>query len=154
MTKTVFEKADQLKDLNTQLVLHFEKLGKVIENLLWQQALEHELSPLQIRILLTIQYKNEEITASRLAKQFNLSKATISVALRPLEEKKMLFRKASDKDGRSSILYLTDWGKQIAHISGFYLEPLQQVVAPISISDKEIILKNVKGILGKFDVDI
>ncbi len=153
MAKTVFEKADQLKDLNTQLVLNFEKLGKVIENLLWQQASEHELSPLQIRILLTIQYKKTDISASQLAKQFNLSKATISVALRPLEEKKMLVKKISEQDGRSSYLHLTDWGKQIAHISGFYLEPLYQVITPISIEEKEVILKNVKGILGKFETE-
>lgn len=151
MTNTVFEKADQLKDLNAQLVLNFEKLGKIIENLLWRQATEHGISPLQIQILLSIHYTKDALSASQLAKQFNLSKATISVALRPLEEKKMLLRKNSEKDGRIVHLHLTDWGKQIAHISGFYLEPLHQIVTPISNEEKEIILKNVKGILGKFE---
>ena len=151
MAKTVFEKADQLTDLNVQLVLNFEKLGKVIEKLLWQQASEHDLSPLQIRILLAIHYSKEILSASQLAKQFNLSKATISVALRPLAEKKMLLKKNSEKDSRSSHLHLTDWGKQIAHISGFYLEPLYQLIAPISNEEKEMMLKNVKGILGKLE---
>jgi DNA-binding MarR family transcriptional regulator len=153
MAKTVFERADQPKDLNAQLVLSLEKMGRVIESFLWQQAKEHELSPLQIRSLLAIQYQKEGMNASQLAKQFNLSKATVSVALRPLEEKKMLTKRTSEKDSRSSSLHLTDWGKQIAHIAGFYLEPLHQVITPISNAEKEIMLRNITGIIGKLTTD-
>jgi DNA-binding MarR family transcriptional regulator len=153
MAKTVFERADDEKDLNTQLVLNLEMLGKSIDNLLWQQALEHELSPLQIRILITIRFQDTPLNASQLARLFKLSKATMSVAIRPLTEKKMLLKKKSEQDNRSSILQLTDWGSQIAHIAGFYLEPLHQIIMSIPDKEKEMILMNVKGILGKLSAN-
>lgn len=149
MTKTVFEKANLQKDMNALLVLGLEKLGQSIDNLLWKQATEHGLSPLQIRLLLFINYEKEAIYASQLATLLNISKATVSVALRPLIEKKFIIKRKSPADSRSYELKLTDWGKEIAHISGFYLEPLYQLIVPIDNTEKELMLKNISGILGK-----
>jgi hypothetical protein len=44
MAKTIFEKSRQLQDLTVQIVLNLEHISRNIDNLLWQQALEHELS--------------------------------------------------------------------------------------------------------------
>lgn len=149
MAKTVFEKSGQLQELTVQIVLGLEQIGRNIDNLLWQQALEHELSPLQIRILLFIRFHKEQTGVSLLAKEFNLSKATISVALKPLEQKKLIIKRRSDTDNRNVDIALTDWGSQIAHISGFYLEPLRKIITHIPEQEKEIMLKNLTGILNK-----
>lgn len=149
MAKTVIEKANLQQDLNALLVLELEKLGQSIDNLLWKQATEHGLSPLQIRLLLFINYEKEVVYASRLAMLLNISKATVSVALKPLFEKKLILKRKSLTDGRSVELKLTDRGNEIAHIAGFYLEPLYQLVVPIGRMEKELMLKNISGILGK-----
>jgi DNA-binding MarR family transcriptional regulator len=150
MAKTVFEKALQ-KDLNALLVLSLEKLSQSIDDLLWRQAMEHGLSPLQIRLLLLIRHKADIFTASQLALELNVAKPTISVALKPLIEKKLILKRKSATDSRVSELKLTEWGEQIAHIAGFYFEPLYQLIVPIEKSEKELMLKNISGILGKLN---
>lgn len=149
MAKSIFEKSEQLQALTVQIVLSLEQISRNIDNLLWQQAMEHELSPLQIRILLFIRFHKEQSGVSLLAKEFNLSKATISVALKPMEQKKLVIKRKSELDGRNIDIVLTDWGNQIAHVAGFYLEPLRKVIAHIPEQEKEIMLKNLTGILGK-----
>ncbi|KAA5537174.1 MarR family transcriptional regulator [Taibaiella lutea] len=151
MAKTVFEKAFLQKDINAILVLSLEKLNQSIDDLLWRQAMEHGLSPLQIRLLLIIRHKAEIFTASQLAAELNVAKATISVALKPLIEKKLILKRKSATDNRASALKLTEWGEQIAHIAGFYFEPLYQLIVPIDKSEKELMLKNISGILGKLN---
>lgn len=148
MAKTIFEKPE-LQELTMQIVTGLEQIGRNIDNLLWQQALEHELSPLQIRILLFISFHKEQGGVSLIAKEFNLSKATVSVALKPMEQKKLLVKRKSESDGRNINIELTDWGRQIAHVAGFYLEPLRKVIAHIPEQEKKIMLKNLTGILGK-----
>jgi DNA-binding MarR family transcriptional regulator len=151
MAKTIFEKSGHLQTLTVQIVLSLEQISRNIDNLLWQQALEHELSPLQIRILLFIRFHKEQSGVSLLAKEFNLSKATISVAIKPMEQKKLVIKRKSELDGRNIDIALTDWGSQIAHVAGFYLEPLRKVIAHIPEQEKEIMLKNLTGILGKMN---
>jgi DNA-binding MarR family transcriptional regulator len=153
MAKTIFEKSTHSEDLTVQIVLGLEHISRNIDNLLWQQALEHELSPLQIRILLFIRFHKEQTGVSLLAKEFNLSKATISVALKPMEQKKLVIKRKSELDGRNIDIKLTDWGSQIAHVAGFYLEPLRKVIAHIPEQEKEIMLKNLTGILGKMTTE-
>lgn len=151
MAKTVFEKAILQKDLNALLVLHLEKLSQSFNGLLSRQASEHGLSPLQLRLLMLIRHEAEAQIAGSVAKQLNASKATISVALKPLIEKKLIVKRKSTQDNRSSELKLTEWGEQIAHIAGFYLEPLYQMILPIEKTEKELMLKNISGILGKLN---
>jgi DNA-binding MarR family transcriptional regulator len=151
MAKNVFENAILQKDTNTLLVLSFERLSRSIDDLLWRQAMEHGLSPLQIRLLLLIQPEQDIFTASQLAFQLNISKATVSVALKPLIEKKLILKRKSSTDDRVSELKLTEWGERIAHIAGFYLGPLYQLIVPIEKTEKEQMLKNITGILGKLN---
>lgn len=155
MAKTTFEKDIQPKDLTMQIVLGLEYISRNIDNLLWAQAIEHGLSPLQVRILLFLHsYKGLTAGVSILAKEFNLSKATISVALKPMEQKKLILKKKSEKDNRNTDVLLTEWGSQIANVSGFYLEPLRRVINPIPVPEKELMLKNLTGILGKLVSEI
>lgn len=150
MTKAVFEKSGP-QHLTVQIVLGLEQIGRSIDNLLWQQATEHELSPLQIRILLFIHLREGHTSVSILAVAFNLSKATISVALKPMEQKKLILKRKSATDKRSTHILLAEWRKQIAHVAGFYLEPLRKVIAPIPAPEKEIMFKNIAGILSRLE---
>jgi len=143
------EPAGRKQDLTGQIVNGLEQIGRGIDNLLWQQALEHELSPLQIRILLHIQQQQEPTGVSAIAKAFNLSKATVSVALKPMEQKKLLHKRKSDTDSRNLHLQLTDWGSQIAHVAGFYLEPIRKIIAHMPVVEKEMMLNNISGILSR-----
>jgi DNA-binding MarR family transcriptional regulator len=151
MAKTVFDKTGQSQDTSSLIVLGLEQIGRNIDKLLWQQALEHELSPLQIRILLLIHFSKKPAGVSSLAIEMNLSKATVSVALKPMEQKKLIQKRKSDTDSRNVDIALTEWGAQIAHVSSFYLEPLYKILVHIPSAEKEMMLKNISGILGKME---
>lgn len=154
MPKTIYERAAQQNDLNALIVLALERLTAVMENLLWKQAMEHELSPLQIKILLSLRSDTSNNSVSILAGKFNLSQATLSVALKPLIEKKLISRKVSVTDRRKFEIKLTDWGNKIAHVAAFYLEPVYKHIAPIDAIEKEAMLKNIQGILGKLQSEM
>ncbi|RYZ46106.1 MAG: MarR family transcriptional regulator [Sphingobacteriales bacterium] len=149
MTKAVTTPGGHTQDLTGQIVSGLEQISRGIDRLLWEQALEHELSPLQIRILLYVQQQQAPTGVSLIAKEFRLSKATVSVALRPLEQKKLLLKRKSETDSRNLHIELTDWGSQIAHVAGFYLEPIRRIIAHIPVTEKELMLKNISGILSR-----
>lgn len=152
MSSAILEKRGRQPDLTLQIVAGLEQVGRNIDNLLREQALEHELSPLQIRVLLFIDSYQGPAGVSVLSRAFNLSKATVSVALKPMVQKKLVLKKKSAADSRGTDILLTDWGKQIAHVAGYYLEPLRKVIAHIPLTEKELMLKNLNGILGKLSV--
>lgn len=153
MARSVFENAGNPNDQTAQIVLGLEQISSALRNLLWQQANEHGLSPLQVQVLLFVYFREQEpVTMTLLAGQFKLSKATMSIAIKSMEQKRFITRKKAEADSRSYILLLTDWGKDIAHIAGFYLEPVRKIVSSIAVAEKEILLKNINGIIGKLQV--
>lgn len=149
---SVFER-DGEPDITADIVTGLEQISNIYRALLLQQATEHKLSSLQVQILLCIYFnKDEKLNSVLLARKLHLSKATISVALKSMEQKRLIVKRKEDKDQRSRSILLTDWGKQIAHIAGFYPEPLRKIIAPISTREKDILLKNIKGIISKLGI--
>jgi DNA-binding MarR family transcriptional regulator len=152
MARSVFETAGTSQDKTAKIVLGLERIANVFRNMLGEQAQKHNISPLQLQILLFIHFNNDgQARGSQIAREFSLAKATISIALKSMEQKRLITRKRDESDSRSYILELTDWGKQITHIAGFYPEPVRKIVALISDTDKNILLKNLNGIIGKLE---
>ena len=135
--------------INDQLIEKMEQLAGMFRALLWEQAKEHGLSAMQVQLLVYIAQSPEEATISALARTFMLTKATISVAVKSLEYKGYVTRKDIKGDKRSYKIMLTEPGARIAHVSGFYLEPVKKVVAKIKLEEREILLKNISGIIQK-----
>ncbi len=150
MTRPVFESALQGKDITAKIVVGLERIGHRMNALLKMQAWEHGLSSLQIRILLFIYFSKEKTTLSLLSNEFFLSKPTISIALKSMEQKGLIVRLKDDDDKRNKPFALTEWGRQIAHVAGFYPERLRKIVSNIDQKEKEILLKNINGILDRF----
>ena len=102
MAKSRFKPEHQNSDLNLKIVAGLERIGESFRHLLWDQAKEHGLSPIQIQILLfTANHSANHNTVSYLAMEFNLTKATISDAVRVLVNKKLLQKIPSASDQRS-----------------------------------------------------
>lgn len=148
MTKTVFGASD----VTARIVTGLEHIGDHLSHLLKAQAMEHKLSPLQIRILIFIHFSEEQTTLSILAATFKLSKATLSVALKSMEQKKLVSRKAMPGDRRSTAIELTEWGRRIAHVAGFYPEPLKKIIATMTQEEKGALLAVIEGIQHKLDI--
>lgn len=101
--------------VDDKIILSIERLTSVFRLLLWDIAKTKKLSPIQIQFLLYLrrQPKNRR-TVSQLAREFGLTKATVSDAVRVLNEKGLVSRVQSPKDGRVQTLNLTSAGRRLA----------------------------------------
>jgi DNA-binding MarR family transcriptional regulator len=141
------------KSETEQIVQALELLMTKQRALLWLQAKEHGLSAMQLQILTMMAKEEHRIwTLSRVAQELLLTKATVSQALHTLTYKQLIVRSINEWDGRSQVLSLSTDGRRIAHVSGFYLSSLTQIIARIPAADRSIMLKNLKGIVNKLEM--
>lgn len=141
-------KRKEKQDIDTAIVDGLGHIARAYRMLLSEQARKHDLSPLQVQLLLHIQQEGE-VRVSSLARYFGLTKATISEAIRSLEHKNMIGKYQDPADARSYTIKLTEWGGNIAHIAAFYTEPVRSIIAPVTLTEKEILLRNINGLLRK-----
>ncbi len=103
----------------------FERLSEVLKALLWEKAKKYKISPIQIQILLFISDHDTNISnVSYLAKEFNLTKATISDAVRVLLNKQLIEKDFSPEDNRRYNLLLTTAGKNLVLDLSQYAQPI------------------------------
>jgi DNA-binding MarR family transcriptional regulator len=144
-------------DLNRKIIYGLERLSDAIKTLLWEQAKAHGISPIQIQILLFVSnHRSELCNVTHLAQEFNVTKPTVSDAVRVLHQKGYLEKDNSSADSRSYSLFVTEAGKKlIDRISG-YLQPLENILheydqpqlAPLFHSITDLIYQlNQQGIL-------
>lgn len=63
-------------------------------------------------VLTYLTCSNENVTAKLLSEKMSVSMARLTTLIQKLEERGLIYREASKDDGRVSLLYLTDKGKQ------------------------------------------
>ncbi|WP_421893317.1 MarR family winged helix-turn-helix transcriptional regulator [Marinoscillum sp.] len=110
----IFDLEFQQEDVRSKIVVGLERIGEVFRALLWDYAKSVGISPIQIQILVFVaHHKPEYCTVSYLAMEFNVTKPTISDAVKVLEQKQMVKRIDSLKDKRSYQVSLTTQGKNL-----------------------------------------
>src|SRR5688572_20217661 len=112
---SIFNPAQQAGNVSSKVVAALERLSEAFRVLLWNEAKQYGLSPIQIQLLIFLQhYPEEKRTITFLASYFNMTKATISDAVKSLEGKQLLVRKSMANDSRSHTLHLVKEGKALA----------------------------------------
>ncbi len=112
---SVFDLATQHQDVGSKIVVGLERLAQAFRVLLWEEAKEHALSPIQIQFLVYLRYHPPEFCrVSLLAKEFGLTQATVSDAVTSLEAKGLIVREPAWQDKRILTLRLTPTGDQLA----------------------------------------
>ena len=145
---SVFNLNIQNQNADNKIVAGLERLSHVFKVLLWEKAKEYSLSPIQIQILIFIQYHRAAInTVSYLAKEFNITKPTISDAVKVLEQKGLIVKTFSSNDSRSYSIALTDQGKNTVEIAGNFPDPLLQFISAMADDDKELFWKNIVSLI-------
>ncbi|HVI48886.1 MAG TPA: MarR family winged helix-turn-helix transcriptional regulator [Chitinophaga sp.] len=126
---SAFSPAQQAESTSSKVVVALERLSEAFRVLLWQEATQYGLSPIQIQVLtFMLHYPEEKRTVTSLASYFNMTKATISDAVKSLEQKSYLVRKPSTTDTRSHTLHLLKEGRAIAKKVEHFATPLQEAV--------------------------
>ena len=130
--------------LDAHLAQVLERIGEVARALRWKQAVDADLSPLQIRILGFLgDHSGEGVGVARLAMELQVSRPTISDSVNLLAERKLVLRKADKSDGRSHALVLTAAGRKNAASAA----PMNDALADLDGSRKEALLLGLMSLL-------
>jgi|SRR5690625_3721697 len=138
----------QNQNTESKIIVSLEKIAQAFRVLLWQQSKEFSISPIQIQILIFLLFHSEEKRkVSYLAKEFNLTKATISEAIKTLARKGYVQKTPDEKDTRSYILHLTSDGQDIAEKASMFTKEIQTPVYQMPRDEKESMLLNLFEII-------
>jgi DNA-binding MarR family transcriptional regulator len=135
--ESVFNLDYQNQNLDGKITVGIEKLSSVFRGLIWEETKNTGLSPIQLQILIFLKYHSENLaTVSYLAKEFNVTKPTISDAIKVLEQKKIIKKTSSKNDTRSYLIQLTALGKKMVVQSENFSQPFSKIIETLNTKDK------------------
>ena len=113
-------------ELKSKVIAGLGRISEVFKTLLWEKTKLYGISPIQIQILIFVSdHRLSLCNVSYLAKEFGLTKPTISDAVKILLRKKMLEKDYSPADNRRYNLLLSSEGKNL-------IDDLHDYTLPIS----------------------
>jgi len=118
---------------------------------LWNQYKKYKLSPIQIKFLIFL--KNNPIsrkTVSNLANEFNLTKATVSDAVKTLEKKGLIIRKNSKIDKRIFILNPTGKGRKVAKKLLGFTDEISAVLGTLKVEKRNALYSSLLEMIHQF----
>lgn len=102
-----------------------ERLSETLKSLLWEQTKAYGISPIQIQILLFVSnHRLDLCNVSYIAKNFNITKATVSDAVKILVKKELVGKDFSPEDNRRYNLTTTPKGRKMVKQLSKYAQPL------------------------------
>jgi len=148
MSKSDFDLIHQNQSTESKIVASLERISQAFRVLLWQESKEFSLSPIQVQVLIFLLYHSEEKRkVSYLADEFNMTKATISDTIKPLEQKNLITNEYEQHDTRSYIIHLTKKGKGIADKTSLFTKEIRTPIDKLHQDDKENLLLSLLNII-------
>lgn len=150
--QSAFNPDHHLISLESKIIASLERLSQVFRVLLWKDAKEEGLSPIQLQILIHLMFQSEDMmNLSFIAKAFNMTKATISDSIKVLEKKDFIHRQSNPKDARSLKLFLTEKGKTVASRVSLFANPLLKPLGDLNQQQKEILYQSLLELIYKLN---
>ncbi|TVR80571.1 MAG: MarR family transcriptional regulator [Chitinophagaceae bacterium] len=148
MKKSVFDLKHQNKSVDSKIITGLERVSQAFRVLLWNESKEFSLSPIQVQTLIFLLYHSEEKRKiSYLAKEFNMTKATISDMVKVLEKKGLISKEIGQHDTRSFIIHLTENGSKLAKQTSSFTQEIKTPIDKLSIQEKETLLLSLINII-------
>lgn len=146
--KNIFDLEIQNSSLDGKITAGFERLSQVFRVLLWEKAKNHDLSPIQIQVLIFLKHHSKnKATVSYMAKEFNLTKATVSDTVRILEQKSYITKSVNENDSRSYAIELTAKGLEMVLLTEDFTDPLFDLIRMVPENEKNVLWKNISSIV-------
>ena len=136
------------RETSQKITQALERISKAFRVLLWEESKKYGISPIQIQILIfCLSHKTEMLKVSFLAKEFDLTKATISDSVKVLIKKELLKKIPDTYDSRSYTVALTQKGRDLAKKTSHFTNSLEAAVNSIDDNQKGVFLKNLLDII-------
>lgn len=128
---SVFDRNGHQANQRAKIIVGLERLSTLFRAALWEEAKQYNLSPLQVQILLFIAFHDtKQCSVTAIAREFAVTKATISDAVKVLLEKDLL-KKNAGYDARGFLLTLSAAGSKytgkLSGVSDFFQASLDKV---------------------------
>lgn len=153
---SVFDLEQQNNSLDLKIVAGLERISQAFRILLWEKAKVYGLSPIQIQLLIFINYHSQDkTTISYLAREFNLTKPTISDAIKVLLQKELISKETDSADTRSYTIQLTEAGKTVVSNTQDFANPVTDIVSKVNPEEKQAVWQTISTLiiqLNKIDL--
>lgn len=142
----------QSTNIEGKIVVALERISEAFRVLLWQEGKENALTPLQLQLLLFLKcHSPNKCKVNYLAKEFNVTKATISETVRILGNKAYIFKETNPSDTRSYSIYLTDKGKEVVAKTSSFAGAIEKPVHSFSETQKEVLFQSLLELIEKLN---
>jgi DNA-binding MarR family transcriptional regulator len=146
---SVFEPSSQHGDVDKKIVASLERLSVVFRILLRGEAQERDLSPIQAQFLVHLLHHGAVLRrVSQLAREFDLTRATVSEAVGSLERKGLIRRELWPHDKRVTTLRLTPTGKHTAQDLAAWANVIEEHLKDRSAEEKEAVMRFLMYLIG------
>ncbi|SEC27529.1 DNA-binding transcriptional regulator, MarR family [Tenacibaculum sp. MAR_2009_124] len=142
----------QDKKIDSKIVVSLERISEAFRVLLWDESKKNSLSPIQIQILIFLLFHSkEQCKVSYLAKEFNMTKATISDSIKALHRKELIKKESDVNDTRSYTISLSTKGMVIARQSSIFTKPFEKTLENMDSNKKEVILDGLLNLISSLN---
>jgi DNA-binding MarR family transcriptional regulator len=152
MSKSAFDLTKQNTSVDHKIVVALERIAEAFRVLLWEEAKKTGLSPIQIQILMFLNFHEDlAVTPSYVAREFNVTKATITDSLRILVDKELITREKAGTDARSYYLRLTSTGRKVARDTSAFTQELQDAIKTLSPAVRDYFYEGLYGVVSQLN---
>lgn len=144
----IFDPEKQHSQRDVKIVAALERISHAFKVMQLKEGKERNLSPIQMQILMFTHFHHEQLcTVSYLAREFDITKATISDAVKVLIQKGLAEKTMDDMDSRSYYIKPTLAGKQEIKAMESFGAPVLQSLENISDSEKKDLLHSLLQVI-------
>lgn len=152
MKENIFNTEYQNQSVVNKTVVGLERISEAFRVLLWDHAKKNGLSPIQIQILIFLAYHKKALcTVSYLAMEFNLTKATVSDAVRVLDKKGYIVKDYSSEDSRSYSILLSQSGKEMVATTETFANPIGEELDGIEKSELDSFFRTLSTLIYRLN---
>jgi DNA-binding MarR family transcriptional regulator len=141
--------SQQVEDLDNKITVALFQTCEVFRVRLRDKAKDRGYGPLQLQILLTLLRENGSLTSSILAHKLNITKQTLSDAIKPLLAEELIQKQDNPEDSRSFLLVLSEFGEKEALKAASFAEGIQSIIETLNPRKKGAFLETLLEIIYK-----
>lgn len=128
------------EQINKNIISGFDKIMTIYRLSLWDIGKIENLSPTQIQLIEFINDNPENLcTLTNIAREFELSKPTVSDSIRNLEKKGYIYKTADQHDARVYYFQLTGKSKNLMHKIKSRKDRILEIIETVTVEEKIII---------------
>ncbi len=146
---SAFDAARQHGGTGGKIVVALERIAEAFRVLLWNEGKAAGLSPLQVQLLIFLLHHTDEEKrkVGRLAAEFNMTKPTVSDAVKALVAKGLAKKIPDPVDHRSFSLALSPDGEDYARRASHFSSEIQAPIELLSHDEQAELLLHLLGII-------